>query len=288
MPVYAVTGASGHFGRFAVKELLSRNVPAPNIVAIVRSRGKTADLAERGVQVREADYTRPETLGPALAEVNRLLFVSSSDAGHRLVQHTNVITAAKTAGISRIAYTSILNADHTTNPLAAEHQQTERAIRDAGVPFTLLRNSWYTENYTDQLSKYLKSGEILGAAKDGKISAASRQDYASAAAAALLRDEGGNLTYELGGAAFDLSRLAQIISEVTATKVTYHDVPAKDYVDRLQRAGLDEATAQFVAALDVSIAHGDLETSSTDLANLLGRSATGPAEIVRRAYESLA
>ncbi len=195
----------------------------------------------------------------------------SSEAGHRLVQHTNVITAAKTAGVSRIVYTSILNADHTTNPLAGEHQDSERAIRRAGVPFILLRNSWYTENYTDQMGQYLKSGKILGAAGDGKISAASRQDYATAAAVALLQDEGGNRTYELGGPAFDLSLLARIISEVTGTRVTYHDLPAKEYADTLQQAGLDEATAQFVAALDVSIAHGDLETSSTDLVNLLKR-----------------
>jgi NAD(P)H dehydrogenase (quinone) len=126
--------------------------------------------------------------------VNRLLLVSSSEAGHRLVQHTNVIAAAKTARISRTAYTSILNADHTTNPHAGEHQETEQALREGGVPFTLLRNSRYTENYTDQFSKYLKSGEILGAAADGKISAASRQDYASAAAAALLQDEAGTRT----------------------------------------------------------------------------------------------
>jgi NAD(P)H dehydrogenase (quinone) len=287
MPLYAVTGASGNLGRLAVQELLRRDVSASEIVAIVRQRGKVADLAGRGVQVREADYTRSETLGLALADVNRLLLVSSSEAGRRLVHHTNVITAAKTAGVSRIVYTSILNADHTTNPLAAEHQDSERALRDAGIPFTLSRNSWYTENYTDQLSMYLKSGEILGAAGDGKIAAASRQDYATAAAVALLQDEGGNRTYELGGPAFDLFQLARIISEVTGTKVTYHDLPVDGYVDALQRVGLDEATAHFVADLDASIARGELETSSADLANLLGRAATGPTEIVRAAYERI-
>src|ERR1700736_2181473 len=221
MSVYAVTGASGHLGRLAVQELLSREVPASDIVSIVRTGSKVAALAARGVQVRAADCTRPETLGPALASVERLLLVSSSEAGRRLVHHTNAITAAKTAGVSRIVYTSMLNADHTTNPLAGEHQDSERALRDAGVPFTLLRNGWYTENYTDQLSKYLKSGEIRGAAGDGKVSAASRQDYAAAAAVALLRDEGGNRTYELGGPAFDLSQLARIISEITGTRVVY-------------------------------------------------------------------
>jgi len=280
MPTYAITGASGHLGHLAVQQLLNRDVPASDVVAVVRTRGKAADLAERGVQVREADYSRPETLGAALAGVDRLLLVSSSEPGQRVAQHTNVIEAAQTAGVARIVYTSILNADDTTNPLAGEHQESERALREAGVTFTLLRNGWYTENYTDQLDQYLARGEILGAADCGRISAASRQDYAAAAAAALLQDEEGNRTYELGGPAFDLSALARVIGEVTGTTVTYRDVPVEEYASWLQEAGLDEASAHVVAALDASIAHGDLETDSQDLAHLLGRPATPLADVV--------
>ena len=162
--VYGVTGASGHLGRLAVQELLARGVPSSDIVAIVRTRGKVTDLARRGVDVRLADYTRPDTLRAALVGVNRLLLVSSSAAGQRLAQHTNVIAAAKTAGVSRIVYTGILNADHTSNPLAGEHQDTERALREAGLPFIVLRNGWYTENYTDRLAQYVEAGEIVGAA----------------------------------------------------------------------------------------------------------------------------
>jgi len=283
MPTYAVTGASGHLGRLAVQELLARGVPASDVVAVVRTRGKAADLAERGVHVREADYSRPQALGAALAGVDRLLLVSSSEPGQRVAHHTNVIEAAKTARVSRIVYTSMLNADDTTNPLAGEHQESERALREAGVTFTLLRNGWYTENYTDQLDQYLQRGEILGAAGSGRISAATRQDYAAAAAAALLQDEEGNRTYELGGPAFDLPELARVISEVTGTKVTYRDLPVEEYASWLRDAGLDEASARFVAALDASIAHGDLETNSQDLARLLGRPATPLTDVVRAA-----
>ena len=152
-PTYAVTGASGHLGRHAVQALLARGVPASAVVAVVRTPGKADDLAQRGAQVRAADYSRPQTLGAALAGVDRLLLVSSSVPGQRAAHHTNVIEAAKTAGVSRIGYTSILNADDTTNPLAGEHQATERALRAAGVPFTLLRNGWYTENYTGQMGQ---------------------------------------------------------------------------------------------------------------------------------------
>ena len=283
MPTYAVTGASGHLGRLAVQELVARAVPASDVVAVVRTLGKAADLADRGVQVRAADYSRPETLSAALAGVERLLLVSSSVPGQRAAHHANVIQAAKTAGTARVVYTSILNADDTTNPLAGEHQDSERALREAGVPFTLLRNGWYTENYTDQMAQYLQAGEIVGAAGHGKISAASRQDYADAAATALLEDEGGNRTYELGGPAFDLPGLARIITEVTGTKVIYRDMPPEEYVSWLQRAGLHEATARFVTALDVSIARGDLETSSHDLEQLLGRPPTPLAEVAATA-----
>lgn len=217
MTTYAVTAASGRLGRLVVRELLARGVPAPGVVAVVRTPSRAADLAALGVQVREADYSRPPTLGPALAGVDRLLLISSSEPGQRVAQHTNVIEAARTAGVSRVVYTSLLNAGATTNPLAGEHQDSERALRAAGVPFTLLRNGWYTENYTNQLGQYLERGEILGAAGSGRISAAPRQDYAAAAAAALLQDEGGDRTHELGGPAFDLSELARVISEATGT-----------------------------------------------------------------------
>jgi len=287
MPVYAVTGASGHLGRFAIEQLLARGVPPPDVVAVVRDRGKATSLAGLGVTVREADYSRPETLGAALAGVNRLLLVSSSELSQLAAQHRNVITAAQTAGVARIAYTSMLNADDSASPLAGEHRESERALRAADVPFTLLRNGYYTEVYTDPVGQYLQAGEIVGAAGHGRISAASRQDYAAAAATALLHDEGGNRAYELGGPAFGLPGLARAITEVTGTTVTYRDLPAAEYAPWLQRAGLEEATARFVADLDASIARGDLETSSQDLPELLGRPATPLTEVIRAAYDAV-
>jgi len=281
--LYGVTGASGHLGRLAVLDLLARRVPAADIVAIVRTREKVADLAERGVDVRVADYTQPETLHTGLAGVNRLLLVSSSPAGERLAQHMNVIAAAKSAGVSLVVYTGILNAEHTSNPLAGEHQDTERALRDAGVPFIVLRNGWYTENYTDRLPQYLQAGAIVGAAGHGRISAASRQDYAVAAVAALLQNVDGSHAYELGGPSFDLFELAEAITATTGTGVTYYNLSVDEYINTLKRSGLDQNTAAFVAALDASIARGELETTSQDLEQLLGRPVTSLATVIREA-----
>ncbi len=285
MPTYAITGATGQLGRLVVDELLARSIPASDVIAVVRTPTKATDLAERGVQVREGDYSRPETLTTALTGVDQLLLVSSSEAGQRAAQHTNVIRAASAAGVSRIVYTSMLHADHSTNPLAGEHLDTERALETAGIPHTVLRNGWYTENYTDQLTQYLQGGEIVGAAGNGMIAAATRQDHAVAAVAALLANDDGNRTYELGGPAFHLAELAQVISSVTGTPVAYRNLSAQQYVAYLQEAGLDTPTAQFVAALDTSISHGDLHTDSDDLTRLLGRPAIPLADVIRTAHE---
>jgi NAD(P)H dehydrogenase (quinone) len=284
-PVYAVTGASGRLGRLAVEQLAARGVPSPDIVALARTPAKAVSLAASGVQVREVDYSRPATLPAALSGVNRLLLVSGSEVGHLVPQHTNVIEAAKTAGIARIVYTSMLNADHSTSPLAGEHRETERVLREADVPYTVVRNGYYTEGYTDHLAEYLAAGEIIGAAGHGRMSTATRQDYATAAAAALLSNEAGSRTYELGGPAYDVTGLAEIITDVTGTKVTYRDLSADGYAAELRRSGMDAATVRFVATLDIAVAHGDLETDSTGLADLLGHPATSPAEVVHAAYD---
>lgn len=285
MAVYAVTGASGRLGRLVVQGILARGVRPADVVAVARTPGKAADLARRGVQVRQADYSRPPSLGPALAGVDRLVLVSGNEAGQRVTQHASVIEAARMAGVSRIVFTSMLNADSTTSPVADDYRDSERVLREAGVPFTVLRNGLYSERYTGRLSEYLQAGEIVGAAGAGRISAATRHDYAAAAAAALLLDETGNRIYELGGPAFSLPELVRAISEVTGVQVMYRDMPAGEYAVALQRAGLDQATAGFVAAVDASIARGELETSSADLTNLLGQAPADLAEAVRAARD---
>lgn len=284
MTTYAVTGATGPFGHHVVEELLSRDVPASDVVAVVRTPSKAADLAERGVDVREGDYSRPETLPAALAGVQRLLLVSGSEVGQRVAQHTAVIDAAKAAGVERIAYTSILKAGSTPSPLAGEHEATEAVLRACGLPVTFLRNGWYTENYTSQLGQYLERGEIVGATANGTISAAPRADFAAAAASALLSDDDGDAVYELGGQPLTFDDLAATISDVTGTKVTHRDLSVEDYQAELEQHGLDAGTAGFVAGIDASIAAGALETDSEDLVRLLGRPTTPLADAVRAAH----
>jgi NAD(P)H dehydrogenase (quinone) len=283
MSQYAVTGATGHLGRLIIGDLIDAGVPAADITAIVRDAGKATDLAGRGVQIQVADYTQPGTLATALAGTGTLMFVSGSEAGQRLPQHRAVIDAAKAAGVTRIVYTSLLRADISGLPLAPEHKATEELLRASGIPFTILRNSWYTENYTAQLPQYLQQGAITAAAGDGRIAAATRADYAAAAVAVLTGTGHENAVYELGGTPFTLSDLAGAVTEATGTKVIYNAVTTPELVTVLTGAGLDAGTAAFVAALDEGTARGDLDTTSTDLATLTGRPSTPLADAIKAA-----
>jgi NAD(P)H dehydrogenase (quinone) len=275
-----VTAATGHLGRLVVEHLLDSGVPAAEIVAAVRNPAKAADLATRGVQVREADYSRPETLGAALAGTDKLLLISSSEVGRRVAQHQNVIDAAVAAGVGLIAYTSILQVETSDAPLVPEHKATEELIRASGLPFVFLRNGWYLENYTENLAPALAQGAFAGSAGDGKISAATRSDFAAAAAAVLTGDDHAGKAYELGGTAFTMSELAAEVAAQTGKPIGYQDLPAEQYTQILVGAGLPEAFAQVLAGSDVAITRGELFTTSTDLPDLIGRPTTPLADAV--------
>ncbi|BCB75438.1 SDR family oxidoreductase [Phytohabitans flavus] len=285
----AVTGASGQLGRLVIRALLDRGVPAGEIVAAVRSPEKVADLASLGVRVREADYDKPETLAEAFAGVDRLLLISGSEVGVRVAQHTNAVNAAVAAGVSLIAYTSAPYADTTDLPIAPEHKATEEVIRVSGVPFTFLRNSWYVENYTDNLASALQYGAILGAAGDGKVSAAPRADFA-AAAAAVLRGEGhDNKVYELGGdQPFTLTELAAEVARQSGREVVYRDLPQEEYAQALIAVGLPDGYAHVLAGSDVSLKEGKLLVETGDLSRLIGRPTTPLADSVAEGLARLA
>jgi NAD(P)H dehydrogenase (quinone) len=275
MPTYAVTGTTGHLGPLVVRELLERGVPAADVVALARTPEKAADL---GVPVRRADYSDTATLTEALTGVDVLLLVSGSEVGRRVAQHTAVIEAAKTAGVRRVAYTSIANADHSTNPLQPEHKATEDVLRASGVPFTIFRNNWYLENYTGQVPQYLATGEVLGIDGGARIGAATRADMAAAITTALLDEGTAGATFELSGPPITLAGLAEAVTDVTGTKVAYRDVTPEELAAILRGTGLDDGTAGFVVALEESVARGDLDVRGDDLERLLGRPATTLAD----------
>lgn len=276
-----VTGATGPLGRLIIESLLDRGVSADQITAVGRNVDRLAELAGRGVVTQRADYDDPASLQAAFAGAEKLMFVSGSEVGKRVVQHGNVVTAAKEAGVGLIVYTSIAHADTSSLVLAAEHKATEQLIKDAGVPYVFLRNSWYLENYTGQLPTYLQHG-VAGAAGDGRVSAATRADYAEAAAAVLTAEGQAGRVYELGGAPFTMTELAAEISRQAGRTISYLDLPVDKYTELLVAAGLPEGYAAVLADGDRGLGQGELEVGD-DLATLLGRAPATLAEAIRAA-----
>jgi NAD(P)H dehydrogenase (quinone) len=269
--MYGITGATGNLGRLVIEALLE-TVPANRIVAAVRNPGKACVLAERGVQVREADYTRPETLARAFVGVDKLLLISSTEVAGRLPLHCAVIDAAKQAGVSLIAYTSMLHADTSSARLAIEHRQTEEFIAVSEVPAVILRNGWYTENHLAAVPAALEYGAFIGAAKGGLFSSAARADYAAAAVEVLTKGNHAGKVYELAGDdAFTLTQLAEEVSRQSRKSIVYNDLTADAYTNALKSAGLPADLAELLADADVAASQGALFDNKRMLAKLIGR-----------------
>lgn len=278
--VIAVSAATGQLGRLVVGEL-KQAWPATAIVALARSPAKAADL---GVAVREADYSRPQTLEAALAGVDTLLLISSSEIGQRFAQHRNVIDAAKKAGVRRIVYTSLLHADRSSLSLAEEHRATEAYLKASDIAYTILRNGWYTENYTGSLQSAAKAGAVVGSAGDGRISSAARADYASAAVKALTTPGHEGLTYELAGdTGWTLGDLAAEASRRTGRQIPYRPLAEADYAAVLAGIGLPPDFARAIAGWDVAASRGDLFDDGRQLSALIGRPTTPLADSVATA-----
>ncbi|OCC10841.1 SDR family oxidoreductase [Streptomyces sp. PTY087I2] len=281
-----VTGATGALGRLVVDALLT-TVPAGEVVAVVRDKEKAAAPAARGVELRVADYNAPETLAGAFRSGDRVLLISGSEVGERVAQHTAVIDAAKAAGVAQLAYTGILGGPDADFTLADEHKATEQLILDSGLPYTFLRNGWYTENYTANLAPVLEHRAVVANAGEGRIASATRADYAAAAAAVLTGDGHLNTAYELSGdTAWSLAEYAAVISEVTGETIAYTNVPAAVHQEILVGAGLPEGFAAILVDVDEAIERGRLAGTSGDLARLIGRPTTPLAETVRAALSA--
>lgn len=276
----AVSGATGQLGRLVIGKL-KQKVATDNIVGLVRNTEKARDL---DIAVRVADYTQPATLEAALAGIDTLLLISGNEIGQRATQHANVINAAKKAGVKRIVYTSLLRADRSPLSLAPEHVQTEADLKASGLQYTILRNGWYTENYTGSITPALANGAFYGSAGDGKIASAARADYAEAAVVALTNEAHSGITYELAGDnAYTLAELAAEISSQTGKDIPYVNSPEADYAAALKGAGLPEGFAAAIASWDVGASQGALFDDGRQLSKLIGRPTTSLADSVRQA-----
>lgn len=271
----AITGATGQLGRLAIAALKARGAQP---IALARDPSR-ADL---GVETRAFDYTKPDPA--ALKGVETLVLISSSDFNDRAGQHRNAIAAAKAAGVRRLVYTSILKGEANPMILAQDHIATEAAIRDAGLPATILRNGWYTENYTGALGAAVQHGAILGAAGEGRVNSAARKDYAEAIAVTALDAAHAGRTYELAGdTGHTGADFAEAVAKAAGKPVAYVPMPQQDYAKALVGFGLPEGFAQVLADCDARAGEGALQDDSRTLSRLIGRPTTPIAETIAAA-----
>ncbi|MFF7335665.1 SDR family oxidoreductase [Streptomyces sp. NPDC090306] len=281
-----VTGVTGHLGRLVVEQLLDdAAVPADQVTAVVRDPARVADLAERGVRVAVADYNEPETLTGLFAEGDKVLLVSGNEFHRdRVAQHRAVLEAAKAAGVALFAYTSAPGT--LTAALADDHRATEEAVVASGVPYVLLRNGWYHENYTENLAPVLEHGAVVQAAGDGRVASASRADYAAAAVAVLTGEGHENATYELGGdTAWSFDEYTAELSRRTGREIAYKRVTEEEVAGILTGAGVPAPVAAVLASVDTSIAKGELGVVTGDLSRLAGRPTSPIAESIAAALK---
>jgi NAD(P)H dehydrogenase (quinone) len=277
-----ITGATGQLGTLVVEQLKTK-VASENIAALARSLDKASSL---GVEAREFDYSKPEILEESLDGIEKLLLISSSEVGQRATQHANVINAAKKAGVKWIVYTSLLHADTSKISLAGEHLATEKALKESGIEHTILRNGWYSENYGMSIKGAVEGGGFIGSAGDGKISSASRADFAEAAATVISDESNKGKVFELAGdVAYTLTELAAEISKQTGKNIPYNNLPETEYAKILRSFGIPDLFADGLASWDVCASKGDLFDDSKQLSQLIGRPTTPISETVKVALQ---
>ena len=280
-----ISGASGQLGHLVIQSLLAK-VPASQIVAAVRNPERASDLAALGVQIRKADYTDPASLDAAFQGAEKVLLISSSEVGQREAQHRNVIDAVKKAGVSLLAYTSLLHVDTSPLALAGEHAATEAYLGRSGVPFVLLRNGWYTENYLASIPPALQHGAFIGSAGEGRIASAARADYAEAAAVALTTPDQSGKVYELAGdESYTLAEFAAELSRQSGKQIPYVNLPESEFKAALVGAGLPEPLAGLLADSDAGASKGGLFDDKRQLSALIGRPTTPLAALIQAALK---
>lgn len=278
-----ITGATGQLGSIVIEQLKGKGF-SENTVALVRNIEKASNL---GVVAREFDYNKVDTLDKALIDIDVLVLISSNEVGKRTEQHLKVIEAAKKAKVKRIVYTSLLHADTTTIFLADEHLETEAALKNSGLFYTILRNGWYTENYLGGLSGIIENGVVLGSSGEGKISAVPRIDFAEAIVAVAVNDGHENKVYELAGdEAFTMDDFAKVIALQSGKPIVYKDISEDEYASFLVSVGMPEGMAKAFASTQISTLKGDLFDDGHQLSKLIGRKTTLLSDVVAKALNN--
>ncbi len=270
-----VTGAAGHLGRAVLRHLAETSkVASADIIAASRDPNKLTDLAAGGFETRVADFDDEAGLVKAFAGVDRVLIISTDELatpGKRLSQHRNAVSAAAKAGVKHVIYTSMPNPDKSLVTFAPDHLGTEEAIKASGVPYTILRNSWYHDNYLMGMPHNLQVGKWYTSAGTGKITTLSRDDCARAAAAALANPPAGSTTLTLTGPeSLTATEIAARASAAAGKPLEVVDVTDEQLTHGLTGAGLPPFVVNMLVSADANIRAGNFEQLTSDYETLTG------------------
>jgi NAD(P)H dehydrogenase (quinone) len=278
-----ITGASGHLGRLTAEAVLER-VPASEVVLTTRRPEALSDLAGRGAEVREADFDRPETLAGAFAGGERLLLISADIVGRRVAQHRAAIEAAGEAGVRHVAYTSYLNpVEENPAVITPDHRETEKALRESGLAWTVLRNAFYAEYQVPPAVQAVATGRLIHNNGDGKTAYVSREDCAAAAAAVLTTDGHEGEAYDVTGPEpLGQGDVAALLGRLSGRAVEAVAVDDEAFVEGLTASGLPEPAAREIASYGRAIREGHIDQISDAVENLTGR----PPRSLREVFEA--
>ncbi|MFK3936991.1 SDR family oxidoreductase [Alkalihalobacillus sp. NPDC078783] len=282
-----ITGATGRLGSKIVQSVLTR-ISASELAVSVRNPEKATDLKELGVDVRQADFNDPASLEKAFTGIDHLLLISADgDNETRIKQHTQAVEAAKQAGVSFIAYTSLADATNSQNLMAPPHVATEQAIKETGIPYSFLRNNWYLENETDSIKAATQGAPWITSAGSGKVGWALQQDYAEAAARVLTEEGHDFTTYELSGPLYTQEELVGHLESVTGKDISVKQVSDEEYAEAMKQAGVPDFAIPIVVGIQESIRVGSLATEKSDFEAVLGRPVTSIEEALKQLVSSI-
>jgi NAD(P)H dehydrogenase (quinone) len=275
MTTIAITGASGKLGRATLQFLLDRKVSPATLVPVVRDPAKLADLSSQGCQVRQGEYTDVASLEAAFRGVDKLLFISTSALGEeRMLHHGNVVAAAVRARVGQIIYTSVVGPSLTAKFAASPgHFNTEKLIRDSGIPYTFFRNNLYMDLVPVLYGSAAETGVLSHFAGQGRIGFIARQDIAEALANVLTGGDHANRIYPITvpGPAYSYPEIAAAIGKAAGKSVRYQNVSVEEFRRNLEAAGLPPPVVGMSVALGEATLAGEFDHSSPDLETLLRR-----------------
>lgn len=274
----AVTGSTGFLGGLVARTLAHQGIP---LALLVRSAARAPQLPDARV-LETAGYADLEANTTALRGVSVVFMVSAAESADRLEQHRAFVDAAAAAGVKHIVYLSFQNAaPDATFTLARTHWHTEQHIRNSGMEFTFLRDSFYQDFLTDLAGE---DGVIRGPAGQGRVAAVTRAD-AAAVATRVLRDADAHRgkTYTLTGPqALSMDEVAHIMSEETGRAISFHNETIEEaYASRMAWDVPDWQREAWVSTY-TAIASGELAEVTTSVLDITGQEPVSFSAFVRK------